>query len=37
MNRFKALYVVFRGEPQEMDGALMVTIKDTCGNLIHLV
>jgi len=36
VKRLKELGVVFRGEPQKMDGVSMVTFEDTCGNLICL-
>lgn len=37
VKRLRAEGVVLRGEPQEMDGVLMITFEDTCGNLICLV
>lgn len=36
VNKLKERGVKFKGEPKEMDGILLVTFDDTCGNLICL-
>jgi len=36
LERLKRLGVVFRGDPQEMEGLKFVTFEDSCGNLICL-